>query len=125
MRGSVMAEAVPAAAGGGGRPAYKGVSWAIAHTGLGRRTVQRRVDAWRDGDRGPYALRSSARSNPRNDRLVDPVDAERVRLQEAGRLDPSVTAEQWDAKIQERDVPWLYVTREPWFQELLGAPPPS
>lgn len=101
------------------RPAYESVTWALTYTGVGRRTIQRRVDAWLRGDRTSYAMRSSTRPNQRGDRLVDPVDAERVRLQELGHLDSAVTAAQWDAMIAERRVPHLVVTGEQWFQDLV------
>lgn len=113
-------------AGGRQRPAYRGVKWAAEYTGLARRTLHRRVDAWLDPahpeHRSPYAIRSSRRSNARGDRIVDPVDTERVRLQELGQLDASVTTGQWDLMIAERRVPYLAVTAEPWFSALLKDP---
>jgi hypothetical protein len=113
--------------GGRRRPPYRGVKWAQEYTGVGRRTVHRRVDAWLDPEhpehRTPYAIRSSQRPNARKDRLIDPVDAERVRLQELGQLDGSVTTEEWDRMIAERRVPYLSVTNERWFAELLRVPP--
>lgn len=108
---------------GGAEMALRGVQWAVTHTGLGRRTVQRRVDAWLDGDRSSYALKGGKRNSWRGDRLVDPVDAERVRLQAAGRLAPDVTAGEWLGMVARRDLPWLYVTKDEWFREVVGAPP--
>ena len=118
-----MAEAEPGGSLGSIEPELRGVQWAVSHTGLGRRTLQRRVDAWLEGQRDPYAIKSGRRNSWRGDRLVDPVDAERVRLQEKGRLSPDVTAARWREMITDRDIPWLYVTEEPWFREIVGWPP--
>jgi hypothetical protein len=119
-----MVEASP---GGMGRAelAFRGVQWAVTHTGLSRRTVHRRVDAWLAGDRTPYAIKSTTRPSRRGDRRLDPVDVERVRLQETGRLGPEVTADRWRELIKERDIPWLYVTNEAWFRDVVGSPPPG
>lgn len=104
-------------------PDMRRLSWAVKHTGLDRKTLHRRLDTWTAGDRSPYALMGSRSTNPRGDRLVDPLDAERVRLQEAGRLDREVNAEMWRRMVNKRLVPWLYVTREKWFQDIVGPPP--
>lgn len=77
------------------------VTEAAEHTGLSRRTVQRRVDAWLDGDRSPYAIRgrrhfgrgTTGVDPTEGERQVDELDAERVRVQLDGELDPAVTAD--------------------------------
>lgn len=132
-----MAEVEPAGgAGPGGErpvgdgspanwPQYRPVKWAVDWTGLGRRTVHRRLDAWRSPNEwerlSPYAIRGTKRPNVRGDRMVDPVDAERVRLQENGRLPENVNTQMWLDMIVRRDVPWLYVTDEAWFRSVVPA----
>lgn len=103
--------------------ALRSVVWAVTHTKLSRRSVQRRVTAWLDGDRSPYALKGGKRNSWRGDRLVDPVDAERVRLQAVGRLSAEVTAVEWSGMVARREIPWLYVTQEQWFRDVVGAAP--
>ena len=117
-------DARPAGGVGQSAPAFRGVQWVVTHTGLSRRTVHRRVDAWLRGERDTaYPLAGTVRPSRRRDRRIDPVDAERVRLQERGQLGPDVTAEQWRDMIARRDIPWLYVTMEQWFRDVVGAPP--
>jgi hypothetical protein len=82
------------------------ISEAVVHTGLSRRTVQRRVDAWLAGDRSPYALRGRLAAGGRGrpvgrearERRVDRLDAERVRAQLDRELAGDVTAEQYAAR---------------------------
>lgn len=81
-----------------------GVLVAVLHP-LSRRTIQRRLDAWLDGDRSPYAIRCARTGGDRGVRLADPVDVERVRLQLAGELDQSVTAEQYATSRRARRGP--------------------
>lgn len=130
-----MAEADPAAGGGPGDerpsgdrspvdwPIYRPIVWAVSWTGLSRRTVQRRLDAWRSPHAwisgSPYAIRGTTRAGERGDRMIDPVDAERVRLQERGLLPAEVTTRQWLDMIAARDLPWLYVTDADWFRQVI------
>ena len=74
------------------------VTEAVEYTGLSRRTVQRRAQAWIDGDRTPYAIKSGRTGGDRGDRLIDRADAERVRLQRLGELPGTVTAEEYAAQ---------------------------
>lgn len=106
----------------GSRPGMMTVSEAVIHTGLSMNTVRRRVDAWDSGDRSPYALKGGRSGG--GERLVDRLDAERVRLQRVGDVASAVTTEQWRGLLAAGKVP-LSVTKEPWFAALLeGLPPP-
>jgi hypothetical protein len=67
-------------------------------TGLSATTIRRRCDAWQRGERTPYAIKVGRTGGDKGDRLIDPDDAERVRLQARGELDPAVTAEQYAAQ---------------------------
>ncbi len=73
------------------------VGEAVAYTGVPKKTLHRRCDAWIDaGDRSPNAIKSSRTGGAtRGDRLVNRDDAERVRLQRLGELDGRVTADEW------------------------------
>ncbi|MEU8023717.1 hypothetical protein AB0B88_16030 [Micromonospora haikouensis] len=73
------------------------VTEAVRHTGLSRSTLQRRAQAWIDGDRSPYALKAGRTGGDRGDRVIDRVDAERVRLQRLGELPGAVTAHEYAA----------------------------
>jgi hypothetical protein len=73
---------------------------AVALIGLSQSTVQRRCDLWERGERdNPRALKctrtSGAVGRREGERLVDALDAQRMRDQVAGRLSPLVTAEQY------------------------------
>ncbi len=72
-------------------------------TGLSATTIRRRCDAWERGDRTPYAIKVGRTGSDRGDRLIDPTDVERVRLQTRGELDRDVTAEQYAARQQPPD----------------------
>lgn len=78
------------------------ISEAVEALGLPRRTIQRRGQAWENGDRSSYAIRSGRTGGDRGDRLYDPIDIERVRRQLDGQLPLTVTAEQY---VQQRDNP--------------------
>lgn len=71
------------------------VSEAAVYTGLSANTVRRRVDLWLSGDRSSRALKGGRTSGTTGDRLIDRVDAERVRLQLLGEVEPTVTPEEW------------------------------
>lgn len=74
------------------------VSAAAEYIGTSISTVQRRADAWEAGNRSPYALKSTRAGwvgGHRRDRLIDPTDAERARLQRHGELPADVDAEQY------------------------------
>lgn len=76
-------------------PALLSTSEAAAHVGISQPTIRRRVDAWLRGDRSPYALKGGRTGGSKGDRSVDPVDAERARLQRVGELPSTVTTEEY------------------------------
>ena len=91
-------------------------------------TLRRRVDAWLAGDeariRSGYAVRGA---RVWGGRLVDEVDAERVRLQHQVLLPKDLTASRWAQMVRAGDVP-AGVTSAPWWAEAvqrLRAGPPS
>lgn len=70
---------------------------AVARTGIPRRTIIRRVDAFLRGVSSPYAIRGGRADDAYEGRYVDAVDAERVRLQTLGKLAPEIDAVAWAA----------------------------
>ena len=81
------------------------VSEAVELTGLSDNTLRRRVDAWLSGDRSPYALKGGRTGGDKGDRLVDPLDAERARLQRLGELPGTVTTDEYARQAAERPGP--------------------
>lgn len=82
MAGLADAGATAGPAGEGATPSRRiGVKEAMAITGLPRRTVQRRVDAWISGDRTDYALRGWRAGSSR---IVSRADAEALARQMDG-----------------------------------------
>jgi hypothetical protein len=79
------------------------MSEAVAYTGLSRSTVQRRVDLWQTGDRTAAALKGGRTHGTHGERRVDPVDAERARLQLAGELPGTVTPDEYLQMVRARD----------------------
>jgi hypothetical protein len=88
------------------------LSDAVHRTGLPRRTLQRRVDAYiravqagQEASASPYAIVGQRLDDAAESRCVSAVDAERVRLQCRRELGPEVDAATYAAMIikAERD----------------------
>lgn len=110
-------EPVPVSGKGVPPPGWLSMTDAVAHTGVPPMTLRRRVDAWlaRDAARiqSGYAV---VGARVFGGRLVDMVDAERVRLQRLVKLDSSVTAAAWTAMVRAGQLP-AAVTSQPWLAE--------
>ncbi len=78
---------------------------AIERTGLSDNTLRRRVDAWIEGKRTPYAIKGGRTGGDRGDRQFDALDVERARLQLLGELDGSVTTDEYAAMVAAREQP--------------------
>lgn len=86
-------------------PGGMSIAEAIEHTGVPKRTLHRRAEAWETGDRTSYAIRSW-RLYAGGPRRLDRADVERVRMQRLGRLDPTITADEFSsAHPQDPDPP--------------------
>lgn len=110
-------EPVPVSGKGVPPPGWLSMTDAVAHTGVPPMTLRRRVDAWLARD--PARMESGyavVGARVFGGRLVDMVDAERVRLQRLVQLDRSVTADAWAASVRGGQLP-AGVTAEPWWAE--------